>query len=31
MGYMWECPDIFKLNGKDVFMFSPQGIEADGL
>lgn len=29
-GYMWECPDIFKLDGKDVFMFSPQGIEADG-
>lgn len=29
-GYMWECPDVFKLDGKDVFMFSPQGIEADG-
>lgn len=29
-GYMWECPDMFKLDGKDVFMFSPQGIEADG-
>lgn len=30
MGYMWECPDIFKLNGKDILMFSPQGIEEDG-
>ena len=30
MGYMWECPDIFKLEGKEVFMFSPQGLEADG-
>ena len=30
MGYMWECPDTFKLEGKDVFMFSPQGIDAEG-
>ena len=30
MGYMWECPDIFKLNNKEVFMFSPQGVEAEG-
>lgn len=30
MGYMWECPDIFKLNGKDIFMFSPQGLKEDG-
>lgn len=29
-GYMWECPDLFKLDGKDVFMFSPQGIAPDG-
>lgn len=27
MGYMWECPDFFTLNGKDVFLFSPQGVE----
>lgn len=26
-GYMWECPDLFKLDDKDVFIFSPQGIE----
>lgn len=25
MGYMWECPDFFTLNGKRVLMFSPQG------
>lgn len=31
MGYMWECPDTFKLEGKDVFMFSPQGMDAQGL
>ena len=31
MGYMWECPDMFKLDGKNVFMFSPQGMEAKGL
>ena len=26
-GYMWECPDVFRLNDKDIFMFSPQGLE----
>lgn len=30
MGYMWECPDTFKLDGKDILMFSPQGMEAEG-
>ncbi|XJS10852.1 glycoside hydrolase family 32 protein [Aerococcaceae bacterium WGS1372] len=25
-GYMWECPDYFKLEGTDVLLFSPQGI-----
>lgn len=30
MGYMWECPDIFRLNGKDIFMFSPQGLKEEG-
>lgn len=28
-GYMWECPDIFKLNNQDIFMFSPQGLEKE--
>ncbi|MGN0756111.1 glycoside hydrolase family 32 protein [Treponema sp.] len=26
---MWECPDIFKLDGKDVVIFSPQEMKAD--
>ncbi|MCK1991195.1 sucrose-6-phosphate hydrolase [Peribacillus muralis] len=30
LGYMWECPDFFELNGKHILMISPQGIEADG-
>ena len=30
MGYMWECPDLFYVDGKTVFMFSPQGLKADG-
>lgn len=29
-GYMWECPNLVKLNNKEVFIFSPQGIEAQG-
>ncbi|WP_061290688.1 glycoside hydrolase family 32 protein [Azotobacter vinelandii] len=29
-GYMWECPDLFELEGRDVFLFSPQGLEPDG-
>jgi beta-fructofuranosidase len=29
MGYMWECPDFFTLNGKRVLMFS-QGMQAEG-
>ncbi|KGP71487.1 glycoside hydrolase family 32 protein [Pontibacillus yanchengensis] len=31
LGYMWECPDMFVLGDKDVFLFSPQGLEADGI
>ncbi|GAA0084000.1 sucrose-6-phosphate hydrolase [Clostridium sp. CTA-7] len=30
MGYMWECPDFFKLNNKEILLFSPQGIMKDG-
>lgn len=30
LGFMWECPDFFELDGKHVLMFSPQGIEAEG-
>ncbi|KUP04991.1 sucrose-6-phosphate hydrolase [Bacillus coahuilensis m2-6] len=30
-GYMWECPDLFELDGNDVLIVSPQGLEADGM
>lgn len=30
-GYMWECPDLFPLNGRDVLIVSPQGLEPDGM
>ncbi|MEG9475214.1 glycoside hydrolase family 32 protein [Mannheimia indoligenes] len=23
--FMWECPDLFRLSGKDLFVWSPQG------
>ncbi len=29
-GYMWECPDIFELDGKDILLVSPQGLEPEG-
>lgn len=29
-GYMWECPDIFELDGADVLMMSPQGMKPEG-
>ncbi|MFC7321776.1 sucrose-6-phosphate hydrolase [Halobacillus campisalis] len=29
LGYMWECPDLFELDGQEVLLFSPQGLEAD--
>ncbi|MFC0300249.1 glycoside hydrolase family 32 protein [Virgibacillus soli] len=29
-GYMWECPDLFSINGEEVLIFSPQGIEPKG-
>ncbi len=30
-GYMWECPDLFELDGELFLVFSPQGLEAQGL
>lgn len=30
-GRMWECPDFYPLDGKQVLMISPQEMEADGL
>ncbi|SEO49769.1 beta-fructofuranosidase [Amphibacillus marinus] len=29
LGYMWECPDLFTLNGQDILIISPQGMEAE--
>lgn len=29
-GYMWECPDIFELEGRDVLLYSPQGLKPCG-
>ncbi|WP_439437415.1 glycoside hydrolase family 32 protein [Salinivibrio costicola] len=29
--YMWECPDLFKLDSKDVLVFSPQGVVPRGI
>lgn len=29
LGYMWECPDILKFQEKDLFIFSPQGLEPE--
>lgn len=31
MGYMWECPDFFNLQGKDFLCCCPQGVEPKGL
>ncbi|MCC5891193.1 glycoside hydrolase family 32 protein [Exiguobacterium sp.] len=28
-GWMWECPDLFSLDGRDVLLLSPQGMEPD--
>nr|WP_191559918.1 sucrose-6-phosphate hydrolase [Metabacillus idriensis] len=30
-GYMWECPDLFHLDGQDVLVVSPQGLEPEGI
>ena len=27
---MWECPDYFNLDGFDLLLFCPQGIEPEG-
>lgn len=27
-GYMWECPNFFQLDGKDILAFCPQGLES---
>ncbi|NBK97646.1 MAG: sucrose-6-phosphate hydrolase [Erysipelotrichia bacterium] len=30
-GYMWECPDLFEINGQLVLTCCPQGVAQDGL
>lgn len=30
LGFMLECPDFFTLEEKQVLVFSPQGVEAEG-
>lgn len=30
LGYMWECPDFFSLEKKEVLIISPQGISPKG-
>ncbi|MCZ2491305.1 glycoside hydrolase family 32 protein [Dellaglioa carnosa] len=30
-GFVWECPDLFEIEGQDVLIMSPQGIKADEL
>lgn len=27
LGWMWECPDYFKVNDSDILLFSPMGIK----
>lgn len=29
-GYMWECPDLFELDGKLRLLCCPQGVETEG-
>ena len=30
LGYMWECPDIFQIEGQQVLIVCPQGVSASG-
>lgn len=30
LGYMWECPDVVRLDGETFLLFSPQGVPAQG-
>ena len=31
IGRMWECPDLFQLDGKDVLIVSPQEVRSDNM
>ena len=28
-GQIWECPDLFRVNGSDILLISPQGIKTE--
>ncbi|MEQ7275279.1 glycoside hydrolase family 32 protein [Enterococcus thailandicus] len=28
-GYMWECPDLFQVDGQELLLYSPQGLTAE--
>ncbi|WP_040213988.1 glycoside hydrolase family 32 protein [Clostridium polynesiense] len=30
-GYMWECPNLFNMEDKDILICCPQGVEPQGL
>lgn len=30
LGYMWECPDLFEIDGQWFLVISPQGVERTG-
>ncbi|WP_078428170.1 sucrose-6-phosphate hydrolase [Alkalihalobacterium alkalinitrilicum] len=30
-GYMWECPDLFRLGDNDILLVSPQGLQRTGM
>ena len=30
-GYMWECPDLFEIDGQQIMTCCPQGVETRGI
>lgn len=30
-GYMWECPDVFDLEGERILITCPQGVDQEGI
>ena len=30
-GYMWECPDLFELEGQKILITCPQGVDTQGV
>ena len=30
LAFMWECPDLFELDGELILVCCPQGVPADG-